>query len=931
MPHVILPQFLVYKYTTNVMSWRSGPTNVFVISLALSSSFHGCIRAKEKSLIADYARLCSVEEAFFRQKSRIRWLAQGDSNTAYFHKTVKARNAANRVDKILTSDGTVLTEPNDIRKEAVDYFKNLYREQNATLSTVAEIDHILQFRLSHDHIESMSRPVTPEEIRSTMFGLKGDKAPGPDGYTAHFFKASWDLTGNDVTRAILSFFKSGSMLREANATAITLVPKSDSPNSMSDFRPIACCNTVYKCISKIIANRLKCFMPDFIDQAQTAFVKGRSIMDNILLAQEILRDYHRDNKPPRCAIKLDWMKAYDTINWNFLFNILEAIGVPGELLQCIKQCVSTAMFSISINGGLVDYFKAERGLRQGDPISPYLFILGMEVLSRMLNRMTNMGGYRYHRMCDRVRLNHLCFADDVLIFSHGSFRSIEAVHYTLQKFSAISGLQANPLKTSVFFSGIDKGTCQAIVHLTRFKEGKLPVKYLGVPLLSTLLTYSDCIPLIERISSRIKSWLSRFLSFAGRLQLIHSVLFSIQVFWSSVFILPRRVILEVEKQLRAFLWTGTDTNLSGAKVNWDTVCLPKQEGGLGIKDLQIWNEAAVAKNLWRCFVDTKSLWIKWVHAYRLRGDGIWNINTPASCSWSWRKLLHIREQVRPHIIHKVGNGTNTLLWHDNWHPFGPLLPRYGERIVQEANSGLRDRVAIYVQNGAWRWPLPRSPDLAEIFETGNSVSTSLEPDKVIWDLTCDKKFSIRSLWNFNRHKVEEVQWSHFVWFSKAIKKHAFCLWLAIRGALTTQDRIKGWGMSGANRCYLCGSDEETRDHLFFACDLSSSIWRDILRMCLITDGVRTWDDTVIWAANSLKGRSFAICVRRLALAASVYTLWRERNERYHNNNCKDKRALTIFIRDQVRLRVASFKTIEDTPVNRQLCENWGFELRHISM
>lgn len=334
-----------------------------------------------------------------------------------------------------------------------------------------------------------------------------------------------------------------------------------------------------------------------------------------------------------------------------------------------------------------------------------------------------------------------------------------------------------------------------------------------------------------------------------------------------MFILPGRVTLEVEKLLRSFLWTGTDTNLNGAKVNWDTVCLPKQEGGLGIKDLQTWNEAAVAKNLWRCFVDVNSLWIKWVHAYRLRGNSIWNVNIPASCSWSWRKMLQIREYVRPHIS----------------------------------------------------------------VEIGNRVSNSLEPDKVTWDLTLDKKFSIHSLWNFIRHKSGEVEWSHFVWFPKAIKKHAFCLWLAIRGALTTQDRIRGWGVSASNRCYLCGSDEETRDHLFFACELSSSIWTDILRLCLITGGVRTWNDTMIWATNSLKHSSFANWVRRLALAASVYVLWRERNERYHNNKCKDKRALVVFIRDQVRFRVASFKTIDDTPVNRHLCENWGFELSHLRM
>jgi len=418
--------------------------------------------------------------------------------------------------------------------------------------------------------------------------MNPSKAAGPDGFSTGFYQKAWSVIGDDFCEAILEFFIHGKLLKEVNSTILTLIPKKKNASSMGDYRPIACCNVVYKCITKTLAKRLMQGLDEVIRSNQGAFIPKRSIAENILLAQEVVCDYHKDKGALRCTLKVDLMKAYDSLDWEYVLHCLQCFGAPKRCVAWIKACITSPSFSIALNGTLVGYFPGRKGLRQGDPLSSYLFVLAMEGLASLLGEAAAYPAFGFHPRCAIVDLTHLCFADDLLVFSTAIVSSVTAIIRALAEFEKLLGFKANSSKSSIFLTGVPADIKHSILELLHMPEGTLPVRYLGVPLITKRLSSSDCECLVNKITTRNDSWLVKNLSFAGRLQLLSSVLLSLQVFWVKVFILPKRVIRLIEKKLNWFLWSGRDTK-AHATMAWSKVCVPKKEGGLGIKSIEVWN------------------------------------------------------------------------------------------------------------------------------------------------------------------------------------------------------------------------------------------------------------------------------------------------------------------------------------------------------
>ncbi|XP_062089326.1 uncharacterized protein LOC133795881 [Humulus lupulus] len=350
--------------------------------------------------------------SFFAQKEKIGWIKEGDDNTKLFHRSIKMKREQSKVYAIRTEQGTWVDDYEKVTEAFVEFYKKLLGGEMVNREKVNK--KVVQEGpiLSETQRIFLIRPYGEEEVKEAIFSIPDGKAPGPDGSNSAFFKQTWSVVGEDVTKAILSFLNSGALLKEINVTTLTLVPKVKCPNLVVDFRPIACCNVLYKAATKMICTRLRLVLPSIISQNQGGFIHGRFIAHNIMVCQDLVRHYGRKNCKPSCMIKMDLKKAYDTIDWDFIEEMLVALGFSTEFVKLIMVCIQTPKFSVLFNGSLHGFFRSRRGLRQGDPLSPLIFVLGMEYLSRILAKVAKKPEFTFQHRCLELKLTHLCFADD---------------------------------------------------------------------------------------------------------------------------------------------------------------------------------------------------------------------------------------------------------------------------------------------------------------------------------------------------------------------------------------------------------------------------------------------------------------------------------------------------------------------------------------
>ncbi|GKB91387.1 RNA-directed DNA polymerase, eukaryota, reverse transcriptase zinc-binding domain protein [Tanacetum coccineum] len=368
------------------------------------------------------------------------------------------------------------------------------------------MENLFKSKLSEEDAMSMVQEVTDEEIKQALFKIDDNKALGPDGFSAHFFKKAWHTVGKEVCDAVKDFFVNGKILREINSTLIALVPKIQTPLKVSDFRPIACCNVIYKCVSKILTERLKGCLDKLVSKNQSAFIPNRHIQDNIMLAQELFKGYDRKVGPKRVALKVDIQKAYDTVNWQFLEDILRGFSFHDKMVKWVMTCVTTTSFSICVNGEVCGYFKGGRGLRQGDPISPYLFTLVMEILTLLIKRRVDQSStFQYHFGCKKLKITSVCFADDLLMFCHDDRNSVKILKDSIEEFGKVVGLNPNYNKSTIIFGSLNDEEKQELLEVMPFKVEKLPIKYLGVPLTSKRIRIKECRSLIDKVEHKVNN------------------------------------------------------------------------------------------------------------------------------------------------------------------------------------------------------------------------------------------------------------------------------------------------------------------------------------------------------------------------------------------------------------------------------------------
>jgi hypothetical protein len=311
----------------------------------------------------------------------------------------------------------------EIEDMAVNFYKQLFMAQDHI--SPKEVVRYVPSKVTSLMNELLDAPFTDMEVKKALFMMHPHKAPGPDGFTAGFFQRHWSLIGPDVCSVVLAFLNGGDMPSIVNNTVLVLIPKVKNPQDLSQFRPISLCNVLYKICSKVIANRLRLVLDDIISEEQSAFVPGRLITDNVLVAYESIHYLKRKKGVTGpCALKLDMAKAYDRVEWEYLRTIMLKLGFTDHFVSLIMKCVQSVKFPVRINGQFSEMFNPTRGIKQGDPISPYLFLLCAEGLSSLLK----FSGPNFLTKGTRVGIHapwvsHLLFADDCLMFTQAAERA----------------------------------------------------------------------------------------------------------------------------------------------------------------------------------------------------------------------------------------------------------------------------------------------------------------------------------------------------------------------------------------------------------------------------------------------------------------------------------------------------------------------------
>jgi len=485
----------------------------------------------------------------------VHWLKDGDKNTSFFHKYASERKRRNRIRRLVKEDG-VAVEEEEMKNMISNFYSDLFTATQG--ERMEELLSQIAPKVTMDMNSSLLQPFTAEEVKGGLDAIGDLKAPGVDGMTSLFYKKYWAIVGEDIIKEVLHFLNGGSLPSGWNETVIVLIPKVPNPESLKDLRPISLCNVLYKVASKVLAARLKLILPEIISQNQSAFVPRRLITDNVMVAYELTHFLQNKRSGSECfaALKLDMSKAYDRVEWHFLRGMMERLGFDERWINLIMQCVSTVSYRIKVNGEMTEEIIPTRGLRQGDPLSPYLFLLCAEGFSGLLIEAERTGNLEGVTICANApSITHLLFADDSLLLLKVNDENANCLQHVLQRYEECSGQMINKDKSSILFSkNCGHGRKAAFMSLLNLSHEARSDKYLGLPVYmgrskSKLFAY-----LKDRVLKRIQGWKEKLLSTAGKETLIKAVAQAIPAYAMSCFDLTKSLCDEISTMICRFWW-----------------------------------------------------------------------------------------------------------------------------------------------------------------------------------------------------------------------------------------------------------------------------------------------------------------------------------------------------------------------------------------
>lgn len=799
------------------------------------SSKQYCTGVELKAIEKQIDDLLIDEEIYWRQRSRTVWLREGDKNTKYFHSKATARKRKNKIRGIVDERNNWTEEAPEIEKIICDYFDNMFTSKNPTMQQLESALKGMPCKISSEMNAHLDQPYTEAEITEALSQMHPSKAPGSDGLPTAFFQKHWKSVNQGVIAVCLHVLNDGGNITPLNHTFIALIPKIDKPRKVGDFRPISLCNVIYRIIVKTVANRLKLILNHIISPTQSAFVPNRLIIDNIIIGYECLHKIRisKGKKHGIVALKLDVSKAYDRVEWKFLQCTLEKIGFSSKFVRLIMRCITTPSFSVLINGVAKGLIKPQRGLRQGCPLSPYLFILCAEVFSNLLSQAEMNKHIHGIKFGKELSITHLLFADDSLIFVRATKEDCWSLKGVFDCYTNASGQIFNFEKSSMFFSQNTKHELISVIKDTF----QLPVvsrheKYLGLPSMIGRNKTSFFKDIKLRILSKISSWQAKLFSCGGKEILIKAVAQAVPAYAMSVFKLPLGLCEEMQKAIARFWWGNSKDHRPIHWRRWEKMCQAKSRGGMGFRDLSSFNQALVAKQGWRIIQEPNSLVARIMKARYFKHSSFMEAKAGYQPSFIWRSILWGREVTENGLRWRIGNDEQVKVYQSKWLPrpdtFKLISPPklHSETAVSELINEkhewdeelIRQNFLRVDAEQITRIPLPRQPN----------------PDQVVWHYDKKGEYSVKSGYQLALKmktpdmascSEEKQNFWKAIWYLQIPEKVKIFMWRAFNDLLPTMENLWKRKVVQFPRCQRCYGMGESIFHALFACKVSKKTWQ----------------------------------------------------------------------------------------------------------
>ena len=792
-------------------------------------------------------------------RTRLQWLNEGEKPTSFFCKLEKKHCAEKTMKKLETNSGTVVTGQKHILKEIQNFYCKLFKSKDCNVETHNQKEEIKRANVKCIPKVQLGQPISVTELGSALKKMKNSKSPGIDGISVDFLKVFWGKLKFFITNAINSCYSKGIMSTSMRQAIITCIPKGDKDRKfIKNWRPISLLTVIYKLASSVIAERIKPFLNAIISEPQSGFIPGRCIGDCTRLIYDLMF-YTEKHHIPGLLMQIDFEKTFDSVSWKFLYNVLESFGFDDNFIKWVKLFNTDIKAYVTQCGFLSDPILIERGCRQGDPLSPYLFILVAEVLCSLISRSPNVIGFSIGNTVFKLTQ----FADDTTLILDGSANSLQAALNILEIFGDISGLKINMEKTKLIWIGSEISSTQKLKVSHKLQWGENIFNLLGINFSNDLnmlpiLNYQNAISKAKKI---INSWKYRYLTPLGKITVIKTLILSVFTHLFMAIPTPIGILNEINKLLFNFVWDGKPD-----KIVRDRLCTSRLSGGLNMTNIYNFEKSMKTRWLKQMLISNHKSWLDLLQndinlTFFSSLGSQWCLSVIYKLNPFWKTVFTYFNKFSQNVMYKTNlDILSTNLWLNkplgteniyfvDWfkngiHVIGDIVKSDGHLLTLDEIKNrfgfkpnffnyftMRSLLKKFIEQNSFSnnfefhrpyiplnirllvGPQAGSKNIYKVFQQSCGIVPNNE---LKWNQSLDcNVIPWRPLYKSCFYSILD---NHYAWFQYRI----------LHRILGVQDLLFKVKISDTNKCRLCGEQKETIIHLFTECRKSVVLWENLL-------------------------------------------------------------------------------------------------------